>query len=48
MYTIEEQYVKELELIIQEIPLKYGLSIFNILSTNLKKQEVSQPEIQAE
>jgi hypothetical protein len=44
MYTLEETTVRELELIIQEIPLKYGLPILNILQTKLKKQELPQDE----
>lgn len=39
MYTIKEEYIKELELFIQEIPLKYGLPILNILREHLIKQE---------
>ena len=31
MYTLDEPTVKELEVIIQELPLKYGLPILNIL-----------------
>lgn len=44
MYTLEESTVKELELFIQEIPLKFGLPILNILQTKLIKQEELKPE----
>ena len=39
MYTLDEPTVKELEVIIQELPLKYGLPILNILQTKLIKQD---------
>jgi hypothetical protein len=44
MYTIEEKYVKELELFLQEMPLKFGLPILNLLNAQLKKQEESLKE----
>lgn len=44
MYTLDESTVKELEVIIQELPLKYGLPILNILQTNLIKQELPVEE----
>ena len=44
MYTLDELTVKELEIIIQELPLKYGLPILNILQTKLVKQELSTVE----
>ena len=44
MFTLEESAVKELELFIQEIPLKYGLPIMNILQKSLSKQEQVEPE----
>ena len=44
MYTLDENTVKELELFIQEIPLKYGLPILNILQTKLVKQELPAEE----
>ena len=44
MYTLDEPTVKELEVIIQELPLKYGLPILNILQTKLIKQELSTVE----
>ena len=48
MYTLEEPTVKELEVIIQELPLKYGLPILNILQTKLIKQELSTVEIKSD
>lgn len=39
MYEIQEEQVRQLELLIQEMPLKYGLPIFNLLNTHLTKQE---------
>ena len=44
MYTLDEPTVKELEVIIQELPLKYGLPILNILQTKLIKQELPAEE----
>lgn len=44
MYTLDEPTVKELEVIIQELPLKYGLPILNILQTKLIKQELPKEE----
>ena len=40
MHTLDEATVMELEVIIQELPLKYGLPILNILQTKLIKQEL--------
>lgn len=45
MYTLDEPTVKELEIIIQELPLKYGLPILNILQTKLIRQELPSEEI---
>ena len=47
MYTLEETTVKELELFIQELPLKYGLPILNILQTKLVKQEIPSEEVKS-
>jgi len=47
MYSIEETTVKELELFIQELPLKYGLPILNILQTKLVKQELPSEEVKS-
>lgn len=42
MYEIQEEQVKQLELILQEMPLKWGLPILNLLNTHLTKQEVKE------
>jgi hypothetical protein len=39
MYEIQEEQVRQLELLLQEIPLKFGLPILNLLNTHLTKQE---------
>lgn len=44
MYTLEDSTVKELEIIIQEMPLKFGLPILNLLQTKLVKQEEVLPK----
>ena len=44
MYTLEESTVRELEVIIQEIPLKYGLPILTLLQTKLVKQELPKED----
>ena len=48
MYTLDEATVRELEVIIQELPLKYGLPILNILQTKLIKQELPTEEVKAD
>jgi hypothetical protein len=48
MYTLDEPTVKELEVIIQELPLKYGLPILNILQTKLIKQELPVEKIKSD
>ena len=48
MYTLDEATVRELEVIIQELPLKYGLPILNILQTKLIKQELPVEEIKSD
>ena len=48
MYTLDEATVRELEVIIQELPLKYGLPILNILQTKLIKQELSAEKVKVD
>lgn len=48
MYTLDEPTVRELEVIIQELPLKYGLPILNILQTKLIKQELPVEKIKSD
>ena len=48
MYTLDEATVRELEVIIQELPLKYGLPILNILQTKLIKQELPVEKIKSD
>ena len=48
MYTLDEPTVKELEVVIQELPLKYGLPILNILQTKLIKQELPVEKIKSD
>ena len=48
MYTLDEATVRELEVIIQDLPLKYGLPILNILQTKLIKQELSSEKVKAD
>jgi len=43
MYEIQEEQVKQLELILQEMPLKWGLPILNLLNEHLKRQEAQEP-----
>lgn len=43
MYEIQEEQVKQLELILQEMPLKFGLPILNLLNEHLKRQELQEP-----
>ena len=48
MYTLDGATVRELEVIIQELPLKYGLPILNILQTKLIKQELPVEKIKSD